>query len=87
MSPRKNTEREDDAVAEKIAVRVTQEPGVVRHVTPEEFTDLARQGILHSHEQVDGRKSPNRWRGPSDAGAVVEAPAAMTDTQTDTKGE
>jgi hypothetical protein len=84
MSPR-GTERKDDAVAEKIAVRVTQEPGVVRNVTPEEFTDLERQGLLYAHEQVEGRKSPNRWRGPADAGDVVEAAAPMTATTTDTK--
>lgn len=43
-----------------IQVRVTQEPGVVREVSEQQYVDLARQGLIHSHN-IEGTESPNPW--------------------------
>ncbi len=68
MNPR--TDRKDDAVA-KTRVRVTQEPSVVREVDEAEFTDLRRQGLLHSHNRGDGT-SPNPWEPKKESEDVVQ---------------
>lgn len=61
-----------------IQVRVTQEPGVVREVDEAEFTDLRRQGLLHSHN-VEGVKSPKKWVAKERGEEVVTAPDQITD--------
>jgi hypothetical protein len=88
MTPRSNTDRREDAVAEKTRVRVTIEPGVVREVDDAELTDLHRQGLLYSFERsdqtdavLDGAKSPHRWQSPAKGDDIIEAPASVTDTQ------
>lgn len=87
MSPRKTTDRKEDAVTLH-KVRVTQEPHVVREVSDAELLDLARQGLIDSYNHteeakailpegftVDGRRFEPAERGEE----IVTAPAAMTD--------
>lgn len=61
-----------------IQVRVTQEPGVVREVDSAEFTDLSRQGLLHSHN-VEGVKSPRKWVDKKRGDEVVVPNDPITD--------
>ncbi len=77
MIPR--TDRKDDAVATKTRVRVTQEPSVVREVDEAEFTDLRRQGLLHSHNRGDGT-SPNEWEPKKSGEEVVDQTADIAST-------
>lgn len=92
-------ERKEDAVTDKHAVRVTQEPGVVRQIDDAELVDLARQGLIHSYEHTDAAaavlggtiKGVKAWKGAEKGEDVVEAPAAITDSDgvdpTQKKGE
>lgn len=78
--------RKDDAVTNH-AVRVTQEPGVIREVGDAELLDLARQGLLHSYEHTEAAasvlggtiKGLEKWRAPKKGEETLEAPAQITD--------
>lgn len=80
-------ERKEDAVTTKHAVRVTQEPGVVRLIDDSELVDLSRQGLIHSYdhtpeaEAVLGGTIPGvkKWAAPKKGDETIEAPAAVTD--------
>lgn len=79
-------ERKEDAVTEKHAVRVTQEPGVVRQIDDAELVDLARQGLIHSYEHTEAAasvlngaiKGVKTWKGAQKGEDIVEAPASLT---------
>jgi hypothetical protein len=87
MTPRSNTDRREDAVAEKTRVRVTIEPGVVREVDDAELTDLARQGLIHSYDRTDHAAevlggtiaTPGKWKAPERGDDIIGAPASMTE--------
>lgn len=92
-------ERKDDAVTTKHAVRVTQEPGVVREIDSAELVDLARQGLIHSYEHTPEAaavlggtiKGVKSWKAAEKGEDTVEAPPAITDPDgvdpTQKKGE
>lgn len=65
------------------AVRVTQEPGVVRNVDDRELVDLARQGLLHSYEHTPEAadvlagtsfEPVAKWKAPGKSTPVVVTP-------------
>lgn len=78
-------ERKEDVVTTKHAVRVTQEPGVVREVDGSELLDLARQGLIHSYEHTPEAESVlggtvkgvKAWKGAEKGEEIVEAPDSL----------
>jgi len=79
--------RKEGAVTTKHAVRVTQEPGVVRLVDDSELIDLSRQGLIHSYEHTPEAaavlggtlKGVQAWKAPKKGDETIEAPDAVTD--------
>ena len=89
-------------MTDKHLVTATIEPSVVREVTGAELLDLARQGLLHSHEHtpeaaavLEGTvfKAPGKWPAAEKApkkSAAVKAPepvGASAPVDADKKGE
>lgn len=66
----------------KTRVRITMEPSVVREVDDSEFTDLSRQGLIHSHNRGDGT-SPEDWEPAERGEEIVTAPPAIVDPPAD----
>lgn len=70
-------------MAAKHAVRVTQEPRVVRKVDDAELLDLSRQGLIYSSESGD--HGSHKWEPETVETETVEAPDPTTATKASTK--
>lgn len=79
---------QENAVSKKstTSVRTANRPFEAIEVGAAEFLDLTRQGLVYSHEDVEGLKSPNKWVAPTTSEKVETTSGVITDAPTEGEG-
>lgn len=74
-------------MARPLKVRTTIRPHKVIEVGDAELLDLTRQGLIHSHEDREGLKSPHKWEPASKGELEKTGDGIITGATTERTGE